>query len=150
MKVIIVNQTKSFASAKEVHTLTNKICDYFLTKKIRNKALLKKKKEITIVFLSKSEIKKINNDFRSKNKPTDILSFFSDDPNSLGELLICTDVLKIQAREQKHSLKDEASYMLIHGILHLLGYDHELSKKEEELMFGLQDSCFSYLLSGRD
>ena len=90
-------------------------------------------------------MKKINSQFRGKNRPTDVLSFESADPNSMGELLFCVDVLKIQARAQNHSLEQEFLYMLVHGLLHLLGYDHELSKKEEMHMFRLQDQCFRQL-----
>ena len=91
-------------------------------------------------------MKNINRQFRKKNKPTDILSFQSADPNSLGELLLCTDVLKEQAVRHGHLFSDEVMYMLIHGLLHLLGYDHEASPKEEKLMFRLQDKCFNDLL----
>lgn len=91
-------------------------------------------------------MKKINLQFRNKNKPTDILSFQSEDINSLGELVLCIDVLKAQAKKQRHSLDAEVAYMLIHGILHLLGYDHEASAAEERRMFRLQDKGFSELV----
>ncbi len=146
MKVIIVNPSeKPPIASKDLQILTQKICDYFLTKKLKNKSFLKRAKELTLVFLNASEMKKINRQFRNKNKPTDILSFSSPDLQSLGELLLCVDVLKKQAKNQKHSLKSEISYMLIHGILHLLGYDHEVSPQEEKTMFNLQDNCFKEL-----
>lgn len=146
MKVIIVNPSeKPPVVSKDLQILTQKICDYFLTKKLKNKSFLKQAKELTLVFLSASEMKKINRQFRNKNKSTDILSFSSPDLQSLGELLLCVDVLKKQAKNQKHSLKSEISYMLIHGILHLLGYDHEVSPQEEKTMFNLQDNCFKEL-----
>lgn len=146
MKVIIVNPTKSFSSAKDIQVLLNKIYTYFLEKKIRNKAQLNNKKEITVVFLTKSEMKKLNYQFRKKNKATDVLSFDSQDANSFGELLLCPEILKIQAKQQKHSYHYELGYMLIHGFLHLLGYDHELSVNEEKIMFRLQESCFKDLI----
>lgn len=142
MKAIIVNQSKSLAPAKEIQQLLNQISAHFSNKRIRNRKKLKLKKELTIAFLSKSEMKFINFQFRKKNKPTDVLSFESTDPSSLGELLLCCEVLKKQAKDNGHSPKNEMTYMLIHGILHLLGYDHELSKKEEKLMFSIQDQCF--------
>ena len=131
--------------SKDVQILIKKICDYFLSKKVRNKRLLIEKKELSVVFLSSVKMQKINKQFRNLNKPTDILSFASIDPQSLGELLLCIDVLKKQAKSQKHSLRLEISYMLIHGILHLLGYDHEISLNEEKLMFRIQDRCFKKL-----
>ncbi len=145
MKAIIVNETKDKIPrtlAKDV----KEICSYLAAKKLRNGKLLSEKSEITLVFLSSSEMKKINKAFRKKDKPTDILSFSSDDPASLGELLLCTDVLKKQAAVQRHTLRDEMRYMLIHGILHLLGYDHELSKSEEKIMFSIQDKAFGMLV----
>lgn len=146
MKVIIVNSPKNNLSPQNLQILMNRICRYFLAQKIRNKILLTQKKELTLVFLSSSKMKVINRQFRKKNKPTDILSFHSADPDSLGELLLCTDVLKEQAVRHGHSFNIEVTYMLIHGLLHLLGYDHEASLKEEKLMFRLQDKCFKELL----
>lgn len=146
MKTIIVNSTESTSleplKAQDIRVLIQKICDYLLTIPVRNQKMLCKKKELTVVFLSANEMKKINRQFRKKNSATDILSFVSGDPKSLGELLLCLDVLKKQSKRQKHPLKNEVTYMLIHGILHLLGYDHEISSKEEKLMFKLQDRCF--------
>lgn len=142
MKVNIVNEPEKLLSAPQLKKLVQRICRYFAVKKIRNRQMLLKKKELTVVFLSRAEMKTINYQFRKKNKPTDILSFASGDPESLGELLLCLPVLEEQAKRQQHSLQHETAYMLIHGILHLLGYDHELSKAEEQLMFRLQDRCF--------
>lgn len=146
MKLIIVNNTKSRISAPKLQKLMNSIRRYFLKKRVRNKKLLSQKKELTIVFLSRSEMQKLNKQFRNKERPTDILSFASHDQDSLGELLLCTDVLIAQAKRHGHSFTDEITYMLIHGLLHLLGYDHEISKKEETLMFQLQDKCFKELV----
>ncbi|MGZ3689994.1 MAG: rRNA maturation RNase YbeY [Pseudobdellovibrio sp.] len=120
---------------------------YFLKKKVRNKKFLMQKSELTVVFLTKAQIKKINFQFRKKDKVTDILSFASDDPNSLGELLVCHDVIAKQAGEHGHSVDAELLYMLIHGILHLLDYDHERSKEENHLMMRIQDLCFEKLSS---
>jgi probable rRNA maturation factor len=148
MKLIQVNQTKKALSSKEIKSLDKvfkQIVNYFKSKKIRNQNWLSEKSELTVVFLTAVEMQRINRQFRKKNKPTDVLSFVSDDPQSLGELLFCSDVLKKQATQQKHSLFAETTYMLVHGLLHLLEYDHEISKKEEKLMFKLQDECFDKL-----
>lgn len=148
MKLIQVNQTKKALAPKDIKSLDNifkQVLKHFKSKKIRNKNWLDQKTELTVVFLTATEMQRINHQFRKKNKPTDVLSFASDDPASLGELLFCADVLKKQAAQQKHSLFAETTYMLIHGILHLLQYDHEISQKEEKLMFKLQDECFDKL-----
>lgn len=144
IKLILVNETKDLKS-KRLEAFFKEILRHFSQVKLRNKKLLSEKEELTLVFLDQNEMKRINFQFRKKNKPTDVLSFQSEDQASIGELLFCVDVLKIQAKEQKHSLEQEFLYMLIHGLLHLLGYDHELSKKEEKLMFHLQDQCFKKL-----
>lgn len=149
MKVIQVNQTQKRRASEEEKQLglqVQQIIKFFKTKRVRNKAMLTKKNELTVVFLSRRDMQQINLKYRGKDKPTDILSFESTDPKSLGELLLCSDVLKVQAREQGHSLDAETLYMLIHGVLHLLGYDHERSKREETLMFRLQDACFRLLV----
>ena len=145
MEAIVVNETKIKISAKRINRVTQEVVQLLLTKKLRNKKLLKQKSEMTLVFLSTAKMKKINHQFRQKNKPTDVLSFASDDPASLGELLFCIDVLKKQARQQKHSLDKEVMYMMIHGLLHLLGYDHELSGLEEKRMFAIQEQAFEHL-----
>lgn len=145
MKAIIVNETQTkIPTSLSAEIL--EICRYLKQRRVRNRALLSEKSEITLVFLTSAAMKKVNFKFRRKNKPTDILSFASDDPASIGELLLCPDVLRRQAVVQRHSLSDEMKYMLIHGILHLLGYDHEQSKGEEKLMFAIQDKAFHILV----
>lgn len=109
------------------------------------------KEQVTLVFLQSAEMKKINFQYRGKNRPTDVLSFSGETQfNELGELLFCVPVLRRQAKEQKHSFEAELVYMWIHGLLHLLGYDHELSKKEEKLMFRIQDEVFDRVKKNLD
>jgi probable rRNA maturation factor len=103
-----------------------------------------KKKFLTIAFVSKKEIKKLNKLYRKKNKPTDILSFSPVEPGSLGELAISLDVIKAQANEHGLIQQFELGYMLIHGMLHLLGHDHK-KPKEAKKMFKIQDELFQKL-----
>ncbi len=133
-------------SKKKLQTKIDQILMLLSKKKLRNKVRLKSK-ELTIVFLSAKEIKKINFKFRGKNKPTDVLSFPVRDPECLGELLLCPEVLFKQSKQFGHSYDFELLTMLIHGILHLLGYDHELSKAEEKLMFSLQNAMLESILT---
>lgn len=100
-----------------------------------------KGKEITLVFLSRPEAKRINFQFRRKNYATDVLSF-AGQGEILGELIFCTEVLKIQAKEHGLSFEAELGYMVLHGVLHLLGYDHEVSESAARRMFRLQDRIF--------
>ena len=103
------------------------------------------KKEITLAFVKKNHIKKLNQDFRSKGKVTDILSFSGFTESELGELVLCGDVLDKQALEHKLSRNEELGYLLIHGVLHLLGYEHEKGGQDEKVMFELQDKLFDVL-----
>lgn len=111
----------------------------------RAKKKLKAASSVTIAFVEKSEIRKLNRRYRGKNKPTDILSFESIEEGSLGELVIALDVIRAQAREHELSLEQELTYMLIHGVLHLLGYDHEVSPSGARQMFSIQDRIFEKL-----
>lgn len=75
----------------------------------------------------------LNRQYRGKDKPTDVLSFpLADDlhPELLGDVVISLDTATRQAQRRGHSLREEVQILLIHGILHLLGYDHEVSRSE--------------------
>jgi len=144
MEAQVVNQSKSRTHQKKIQQMLDAVVRGLNHTKVRNQKQLKAK-TITLVFLDAADMKQINKQFRGKNKPTDVLSFAAMEKDSLGELLFCLDVLKKQAKEQDHSLENEFLYMLIHGVLHLLGYDHEHSAKEEKLMFRIQDQLFQSL-----
>ena len=104
-------------------------------------------KELIVVFLDTKEAKKLNMRFRGKNYATDVLSFDPIDPQSLGELVMCPQVLKKQAMEHKLSFNLELGYMVLHGVLHLLGYEHEESPEAAAVMFKLQDEIFDAISS---
>lgn len=103
------------------------------------------KKTVLIVFVSKAEMKSLNRQFRGKNYPTDVLSFESIEPSSLGELVISPLVVRTQAQGTGLTYHQELCYMVLHGVLHLLGYDHETSEKDSKIMLGLQDKVFQSL-----
>lgn len=97
--------------------------------------------EVTIV--SDAVIKKLNKQYRGKNKVTDVLSFGwqegGDMPTTmLGEIYICYSQIQRQAKTFKCSAKEEFVRMLVHGLLHIVGYDH-VSKSEAAKMFPLQE-----------
>jgi probable rRNA maturation factor len=94
---------------------------------------------ISLVFVGKEEIKKLNKKFREKDGPTDVLSFNLNDKECLGEIVICPDVVMENAEKYGVSANYEMMNVFIHGILHLLGYDHENSEKEAEIMEAKQD-----------
>ncbi len=103
-------------------------------------------RELVIAFLDQGPAKKLNQKYRGKNYATDVLSFGSEDPSQLGELVICPQVIVRQAKEHGLANRHELGYMVLHGILHLLGYDHETSERDAKRMFALQDKIFERLL----
>jgi len=104
-------------------------------------------KALVIVFVGPKEQRRLNQRYRGRDYATDVLSFESGDPEALGELVICPHVITRQAREHGLLVREELGYMVLHGFLHLLGYDHERSKAEAKRMFAIQDRLFDRLLS---
>ena len=144
MQVLIVNESKHAVPRQFVQKWVSDVAV-----ELRKRKIVSAKQtiqELTLVFLDKKPAQKINFEFRGKDYATDVLSFDSMDPSSFGELVLCPEVLKRQSKEHQLTYQEELGYMLLHGILHLLGYDHELSDKEAEKMFGLQDAIFEKLL----
>ncbi len=89
-------------------------------------------KEIELIITSNSEIQSINSEYRNINKATDVLSFpYEEMPMSpLGSIVIAEDFVKAKANELGHTLSDELALLFIHGLLHLLRYDHEVDSGE--------------------
>ena len=83
--------------------------------------------EISIAFVNDRAMRALNRKFRGKNRTTDVLTFPGDDA---CEIVISVDRAKRQAVEERHSLATELRYLLLHGILHGLGYDHETDHGE--------------------
>ncbi len=110
----------------------------------RLKALLKK--DLVILFVNRSQARKLNKDYRRRNYATDVLSFAPIEESSLGELVFCYEVVKAQAADHGLSFRFELTYLFIHGVLHLLGFDHEKSKAEERKMYAIQDQLFETLM----
>lgn len=108
---------------------------------------LPKVKQLIIVFVSPAEIKKLNKKHRGKNRATDVLSFSPVESTSLGELILCPAVIRAQAIANEWSDYHEYAYMILHGILHLLGYDHEKDDKAARQMYRLQDDIFFSLMT---
>ena len=105
---------------------------------------------ISVSFIDNEEIHRINKEYRKIDRPTDVISFaFLDNedrakeyasgmPVILGDIYISLDKADEQAKEYGHSMKRELCFLFVHGLLHLLGYDH-MTKEDEEIMFPLQD-----------
>jgi probable rRNA maturation factor len=94
--------------------------------------------EVSIAFIDDDAMKELNQKFRKKAKTTDVLTFPADDsynePSAtgrpLGDIVISVDQARKQAADEKHSLSTEIRYLVVHGVLHALGYDHETDRGE--------------------
>lgn len=85
---------------------------------------------LSVVLVSDKRIAEMNRKYRNKRGSTDVLSFSYDDSEYLGDIIISVETAKRQAEEMGHSLERELKVLLIHGFLHLLGYDHETDNGE--------------------
>ncbi len=123
--------------------------DYqFLDKVIKDTMELEKVENanFSIVLVSNEKIQEINKNYRGIDRVTDVISFaFEDNPNMrynnmrfLGEIYICIPRMQEQAVLYGHSEVRELAFLTVHGLLHLLGYDHQ-TKEEEEVMFKKQE-----------
>lgn len=113
--------------------------------------------ELEISAINLEDMQEVNKTHRSKDYATDVLSFPSQEmirsdlfevingSLHLGDLLICHQICAKQAQEHKITYKDEFIHLLVHGLLHLYGYDHEINEDEDILMRGLEDKLINLL-----
>ena len=102
------------------------------------------KKTLILAFVNEQEIKQLNHQFRKKNTVTDILSFAPSAEDSLGELALCLPVI-CKKTPPAFSQQGWLCYLIVHGILHLLGFEHEDDKKQARKMYQLQNTVFEKL-----
>lgn len=115
--------------------------------------------EVTVTFVDNESIHELNRDYRGIDRPTDVLSFAMNEegeeemeiildeemdelPNMLGDIVISIPKAHEQAEEYGHSFEREMGFLVAHGFLHLLGYDHETAEDEKE-MFARQDEILN-------
>jgi probable rRNA maturation factor len=96
-----------------------------LARWIRSVAPARAKGSLTIALVSDARVRALNRRYRRKDRATDVLSFPAEEPDQLGDVVIATGVARRQARTAGHSLGTELRVLALHGLLHLLGYDHE-------------------------
>ncbi|MBS9335972.1 rRNA maturation RNase YbeY [Fructobacillus papyrifericola] len=111
--------------------------------------------EMSVTFMNNDAIQAYNRDYRGLDKPTDVISFAieedgDDSPvladeemdaeiaKNIGDILVSVDIIESQAENLGHSFERELGFLVVHGFLHLNGYDHMLGDKEEKEMFDLQ------------
>ena len=96
--------------------------------------------ELSVLLVSDAEMQRLNRDWRGKDRPTDVLAFAQGEGDGgapdglLGDVVISVDTARRQARSGRRPLGREAERLLVHGLLHLLGYDHERSAREAARM----------------
>ncbi|MBI1866660.1 MAG: rRNA maturation RNase YbeY [Candidatus Staskawiczbacteria bacterium] len=131
----------------EINNLTSFAVDKKFFVRVAKKVLKGENRgieNISIAFVSPAEIKKLNQKYRKKHKPTDVLSFGRalGPKSDSSEVVICPEVVKNNAKEFSTTFKKELTKMLIHGLLHILGYEHEgpekmaleMAKKQEKYL----------------
>ena len=103
--------------------------------------------DLSLVFTDAGRVRQLNRDYRGVDEPTDVLAFYMlpqkgfdssfalppDGVTHLGEVIISCPQALVQAKEQGHSLQRELALLVIHGVLHLLGYDHEESREGKRM-----------------
>jgi rRNA maturation RNase YbeY len=131
----------------EINNLTTNSVDEEFLKNVAEIVLKGENKKdfyLSIVLVGKARIRKLNKKYRNKNRATDVLSFGKNPQidfaqkisaqEELGEIVICLREVKKNAKRNNLEFKKELSWVLIHGVLHLLGYVHEESEAEAEKM----------------
>ena len=139
----------------EINNLTDFVLDKKFLKKVSQDVLKGENKErhiVSVAFIKEKEIRDLNKKYLNKDKPTDVLSFsetrdfiwkIKEFENILGEVVVCPQFIKKNAKKLDLSFKKELSRALIHGILHLLGYNHEKSEQKAKEMKGKENYYLS-------
>ncbi|MGB9620865.1 MAG: rRNA maturation RNase YbeY [Brevinematia bacterium] len=138
---IINNYHKKFLK----NSLIKQIADYTL--KTQNKDNV----EMSIVLCDNKEMKEYNSTYRGKDYPTDVLSFVDGERIGryiyLGDIIISIDKVIEQSKEFEVEPEEEFVRLLVHGILHLIGYDHETSEEDEKIMMEIQDKIIDEVMT---
>lgn len=131
---------------KNDYSYLNEVIDHTLKKlDVKNACF-------SVIFIDDEKMHEMNKHYRGIDRTTDVLSFALEDNQTikteireLGDIFISIPKMKAQAEEYGHSEKRELSFLTVHGLLHLLGYDHTRSEEEEKIQFGLQDEILNEL-----
>ncbi len=106
------------------------------------------KKELNIVLVDDNEIARLNEQFKNREGPTNVLSFYGYDGDILGDIVISSDTIEKEAKEKKEDAKDYLLFIIAHGFLHLLGYTHETMEKFESMMKKQRELVDEFLKRG--
>ncbi len=146
-EITITNETDEYVD----EALLNKVADYAMKSEDVNNGV------VNIIIVDNKKIREINKEYRKIDKETDVISFALEDDDTfielpirvLGDIYISVDRVKSQAKDYGHSEKREICFLVVHGILHLLGYDH-MNTSDEKVMFSKQDKILDELDIRRD
>ena len=146
-EITITNETDEYVDKD----LLNKVADYAMKSEDVNNGV------VNIIIVDNKKIREINKEYRKIDKETDVISFALEDDDTfielpirvLGDIYISIDRVKLQAKDYGHSEKREICFLVVHGILHLLGYDH-MNASDEKVMFSKQDKILDELDIRRD
>lgn len=138
-KVEVVNKTKKYKINKKAVKDT---VDFVVQKFANVQAVY-----IDVAFVGKKSIKKLNKEFRKIDKVTNVLSFVIDEvplKKLTGEIIICPEKVEEEAKKLSNNFPDYSLFIMIHGVLHILGFDHE-EEKERIRMEKLEENLFKEL-----
>lgn len=141
--MILKNQTKIKVSSDKIRKI---IFQIFEILSISNA-------DLDVSFVGDLAIQKLNKKFRKKDKPTDVLSFPLYEAKEarkgnlfLGDLVISLPTTQRQAKEYQKTFQEELYFLIVHGVLHLLGYDHEKTEREAKIMQNLEKKILRKIL----
>lgn len=150
MGLLINNEQKFMKLTPQLRALLKETAAQTLKSETRRKLPGITTLEISLLLCDDEHIHALNNEFRGMDKATDVLSFpaFEADEqifshSAIGDIVISTETAARQAEEYGHSFEREMCFLLAHGMLHLLGYDHELGEEEEKMQFARQDEVMA-------
>lgn len=151
MELNVSNKQEALQITPELESLFKRILEATLKAEGEGEEV-----EISLVLVNDKQIQDLNHDYRNINQPTDVLSFalretsedeldfITEDQWLLGDIVISVETAQRQAKEYGHSLERELGFLIVHGCLHLLGYDHEteegrsiMREKEENVLASL-------------
>ncbi len=103
-----------------------------------------RKRLLNVIFVTNEYMRELNRTYRGEDKVTDVLTFPSDTDDELGDVFIAIHVAYEQSRGYGHTFKRELAFLVVHGFLHAIGYDHDTEEKEH-IMFSLQERILQKL-----
>ena len=144
MDIEIFNETKTDLE-DDLTKLKKLLLDFCKREKLDNVLF-------NIIIVDEEKIHKLNKEYRNIDRPTDVISFALEDDEKmilpgdirvLGDIYICLEKVISQSKEYNHSFERELTFLAVHGLFHLLGYDH-MNKEDEEIMFAKQEEVLNY------